>query len=394
MAAGRELHLVTFGVRAFVGAREGIRVVSGVMSDAPRSIDSAGLISRCASCRPRTEGVPPELRRGCVPQTQLMHRRSGRPESTGRRGLRYLGTSMPHGPFFVESRGSCIYCGATGVPLTDEHVVPLSIGGSHVLRKASCRPCAAVTSRFERKVMRDLWGDARIAFDAPTRRKGRRPRKMVLPDAGGRAKGRAVPVEEYPAGFVFYKMCQAGFLQGLPPDVDVSRKWQFVVIDDDGRRRRFLEKHPPHALRLRFRHVPDAFGRLLAKIGYGQVLTQLDPSDFRPICLPYILGSETNVSYIVGGTLDDQDPEPDVGYRLETAGFGSADRLVLVALIRLLANTAAPAYHVVVGEVLGVDRIHHVAEKLQIVIERAHSEQDAAGDSPPHWAPKSVEARE
>ena len=295
---------------------------------------------------------------------------------------------MPHGPFFVESGGSCIYCGATGIPLSDEHVVPFSLGGSHVLRKASCRSCAAITSRFERRVMRDLWGDARIAFDAPSRRKNRRPRMMVIPDSSGRAKGRAVPVQEYPAGFVFYKMCQAGFLQGLPPDVDVSRRWQFVVIDDDGRRRKFLEKHPPHALRLRFRHVPDAFGRLLAKIGYGQVLTQLEPSEFRPICIPYILGCEDNVSYIVGGTFDDPAPEPDVGYRLETTGFGTTDRIVLVAVIRLLANTCAPAYHVVVGDVVGVDRIRHVAEKLQIVIERVHSGQDAAHDLHPHWAPK------
>ena len=107
---------------------------------------------------------------------------------------------------------------------------------------------------------------------------------------------------EYPAGFVFYKMCQAGLLQGLPEDVDVSSKWQLAVIDDDKRRKLFLARYPKRKLTLSFRHVPHDFGRLLAKIGYGQVLTQLDPGDFRPICIPYILGQKDNVSHVVGGT--------------------------------------------------------------------------------------------
>ena len=295
---------------------------------------------------------------------------------------------MPHGPFYVPSRGACIYCGATDAALSDEHVVPYSLGGSHVLRKASCRSCAVITSKFERKVMRELWGDARIAFDAPSRRKRRRPRKLVMPGSGNRAQGRAIPVEKFPAGFVFYKMCQAGFLQGLPADVDVSRSWQFVIIDDDGRRRKFLENNPPQALHLRFRHVPDAFGRLLAKIGYGQVLTQLDPSDFRPICLPYILGREANLSYVVGGTFDDQAPQAGIGYSLKTAGFGTVDRVVLVALIRLLAHTCAPAYHVVVGDVVGVDSVRRVAQKLEIIVEPLHSGPNATPGSDPHWVPK------
>ena len=81
---------------------------------------------------------------------------------------------MPHGPFYVPSRGACIYCGATDAALSDEHVVPYGLGGSHVLRKASCCRCAAITSKFERKVMRELWGDDKdcircaVAPQAPT----------------------------------------------------------------------------------------------------------------------------------------------------------------------------------------------------------------------------------
>ena len=184
--------------------------------------------------------------------------------------------AMTRGPVHIESKGACIYCGAAG-GLSDEHVVPYFLGGAHVIRKSSCGRCADITKKFEQKVARDLWGDARIAFDAPSRRKSQRKSRLVMPDRRAGGPGHAIAAAEYPAGFVFYKMCQAGLLQGLPACVDVSGSWQFVVIDDDERRKRFLEKYPGRDLAIGFRHVPREFGQLLAKIGYGQVLTQLDP---------------------------------------------------------------------------------------------------------------------
>ena len=296
--------------------------------------------------------------------------------------------TMPRGPAYFESKGACIYCGSTGVRLTDEHIVPYALGGAHVLRAASCLRCANITTKFEQRVARELWGDARVSFNAPTRRKRERKRHIVIPDPDDQTKSLTVPASEYPGGLVFYKMCKAGLLQGLPESVDLSGIWQFVVIDDDNRRRTFLEKHPGKLV-LRFRHVPDAFGRLLAKIAHGQILTALDPADFRPICLPYIIGQKSNLSYVVGGSLDDQQPEPENGYSLSTAGFGSSDRLMLVALVRLYANTHAPAYHVVVGDVAGAENVSRVMRKLGITdIELV----TAAGKptQPQHWQPDVV----
>ncbi len=95
-----------------------------------------------------------------------------------------------------------------------------------------------------------------------------RKNHIVMHDPHDRTKSLTVPAEEFPAGLVFYKMCRAGLLQGMPETFDLSNSWQLVMIDDDKRRQNFLEKHP-EKLTLTFRHVPDAFGRLLAKIGYG-----------------------------------------------------------------------------------------------------------------------------
>lgn len=177
---------------------------------------------------------------------------------------------MPRGPAYFESRGACIYCGAVGVKLTDEHIVPYSLGGSHVLLDASCLHCADMTKKFEQSVARDLWGDTRTSFSAPTRRKRERKSPICIRDHDDDTEILSVPASEYPAGFVFYKMGKAGLLEGLPDSVDLSGNWQLVMIDDDKRRQTFLEKHPGKLV-LKFRHIPDAFGRLLAKIAYGQI---------------------------------------------------------------------------------------------------------------------------
>jgi hypothetical protein len=162
---------------------------------------------------------------------------------------------------------------------------------------------------------------------------------------------------------IFYKMNRAGLLQGLPDWADVSQNWILIAVTDIKKADDFEKQHGMK-LTVKFRHVPDSFARMLAKIGYGQLLTSLDPGDFRPLCLPYIMGDKTNPSFIVGGSPELPEPIPDVGYSMSTAGYGDTERLLLIAEIRLFANMSTPAYHVVVGDVLGADQISSVLKKL------------------------------
>ena len=91
---------------------------------------------------------------------------------------------------------------------------------------------------------------------------------------------------------------------------------------------------------------------------------------------------------MVGGTLEEQVPEPNNGYSLATAGYGSTDRLMLLALVRLLAKTHAPAYHIVVGDVVGADRVEHVMQKLGSIVGGADSMENTTQGSLEHWQPK------
>jgi hypothetical protein len=270
---------------------------------------------------------------------------------------------MTHGPTYIATKGACIYCGTTNEKLTDEHIVPLSLGGVHIIREASCSNCAKITSRFEGNIAQGLWGDARTAFNAPTRHLKKR-KSVISTSISQEAKEIEIPSNEYPAGFVFYRMSISGILQGLPENQDISAFWTMSMIDDDKRRESFFKKHGSYPT-LKFKHLPKDFGRMLIKIGYGHILSFLEPEDFNPLCLPYILGEKQNVSYLVGEQTKNFTPISDLGYSLHSKGFViSENRLLLIAIIRLYANTHSPEYEVVVGDVIGFDKITKVIKKI------------------------------
>lgn len=245
------------------------------------------------------------------------------------------------------------------MPLTREHIVPYSLGGHHVIDGASCAKCADITKRFEQDVARELWGDARVAAAAPSRRKKERPTHIEV----GHPKRIKVPFSEYQASFVFYKMPLPGILQGLEPTVDLSSTWKLIAISDDEKLKLFAGKHGTAAT-IELRHVPLSFGRMIAKIGYGHILTQLDIGDFEPLILPHILGDETNISYLVGCRADEKEPFEGLGYKLSTVITGLAEMAYVIAEVRLLANCHTPIYSVVVGRTKSVGNTRMVIDKL------------------------------
>ena len=266
-------------------------------------------------------------------------------------------------------------------------VIPLSLGGQHILEGASCQSCADVTTRFERDVARDMWGDARNSYNVQSRRKRERKTHMVLSDPADSSRRVKIPYAEYPAPMVFYKMGPAGLLEGMPDTVDMSHRWQLVAVTDDVNAKGFQQKFGV-PLTAKFRHMPESFARLLAKIGYCNLLTILNSGDFRPICLPYILGERKNPSYVVGGALEIAESEA-VGYRLDVVGFGSAERMMLVTEIRLFANVGTPTYHVVVGDVIGNEKVAAMLTKAagMITVEPMTLPAASAVEQE-HWMPR------
>jgi hypothetical protein len=99
--------------------------------------------------------------------------------------------------------GQCIYCRvfpSVEDPLSDEHIFPIGLFGKGVLAKASCKKCAAITSDFEGKVLKEDMAGVRYALGFPSRRKHKRrgtklPMEVVARD--GEVKTIQVSPEDY-----------------------------------------------------------------------------------------------------------------------------------------------------------------------------------------------------
>lgn len=297
---------------------------------------------------------------------------------------------MSHGPTHIASKGICIYCRRRELKLADEHIVPLSLGGAHIIKNANCRECAKITSRFELEVARNMWGGARKSYGLPSRRKKSWPKNIALDDIANPGHKIVLPYNEYPAAMIFYLMKTAGVLLALPEEVDQSGSWQFRAIVDEAKINTFESKYPGR-LTAKFKHVPDSFGRLIAKIGYGQILCSLDPDDFDPICLPYILGKKSNLSHIVGGRWSIPEPGIGVDYELKSHCIETTDKVLLIAEVRLVSNCHTPVYHAVVGKVSGRERVARVMNKIEAVYSISIEDGSAyrpISDETFHWVPR------
>jgi HNH endonuclease len=73
----------------------------------------------------------------------------------------------------------CIYCGSTE-ELSDEHIIPMGLGGRLVLSHASCAICSSKTSKQERTCLRTMYGPLRLLYGLPSRRKRERPREGLI----------------------------------------------------------------------------------------------------------------------------------------------------------------------------------------------------------------------
>jgi hypothetical protein len=249
--------------------------------------------------------------------------------------------------------GACIYCGAFE-GLTDEHVIPYALRGTLVLPEATCGTCADITSAFERRVLRGFMFDARTAGNFPTRRRKDRPATRSLQvERGGTFETVELPSDESP-GLLFLPMLKRpAFLTGAPPvhgvgvmgieTISFGRNPVEVVTD-------LGTKTMRHTVNLDV----TSFVRMLAKIGYSYAIAARGPYPQSEVpVLPLILGGSDDGSTWVGSTeyrleSEEKRPEHALGLVPYTATVDGVLEHVLVARIKLFANSGATGYEVVV----------------------------------------------
>lgn len=262
---------------------------------------------------------------------------------------------------------ACIYCGAKGpgIRLTDEHIVPLSLGGTYVLPKASCLECADKTKNLEGYAARQVFQDVRIEYGFPTRRPKERPTHLPLRESFSPspelAPIRLVPTKDYPGTLILTVLEPAGILTGRSPE-EGAKGYPFVRFIGGRERVERLKKQGIDSKVYR-EFKPDLFLRLIAKIALGITVAAYGLDSFEPTVRDIILRRDTNAFYWVGGVtkemMDEFPPPSDktvvhriVGYKRDIAGVP-----YLVMQVQLFAGLGlgAPCYAAIVGKLPQTD---------------------------------------
>lgn len=262
----------------------------------------------------------------------------------------------------VGSVGACIYCRRE--PNGDEHIIPFAFGGHRVLEAASCAECAVITSAMEGQCCEGMFRALRVHQQVPTRRPGKRPTTLRVID-GKEPHGapvREVPVDEAPGAVVFPLLPPPGILLGSPPTDSVAGLGYAVMqtTDDAVERQRKLEDGGFSGA-LATAEVPLwPFMRVLAKIARGYDVSQVGVAQSDQTLNPYILGTDNNLPYLVGGTplggpLPNFVPEPSDAselHQLRPVGLLIDGVSFIAVQIRLFSQLRplSPVYTVVMRE--------------------------------------------
>jgi hypothetical protein len=252
--------------------------------------------------------------------------------------------------------GKCIYCGATE-GLSREHIVPFALNGSKVLQEASCAACAAITSSFERRVLRDSLGPARDILNINSRKKkGRQTHYPMRMERRGKTFIENVPLDEYIPLLPVLVL-------GLPGYLGDSRRHQVgdgtvnatmigkAMIRSESHVDELLKKYNTTQVTVKYNFHPVDFGRMLAKIAYCLAVRQFGLSGITVnYVLPAILGQSDDLWHFVGC---------DLTYPYNAISMEKIDALIWVdmdiiqgdvqARLRILPQANTPAYVVVVG---------------------------------------------
>jgi hypothetical protein len=200
----------------------------------------------------------------------------------------------------------CIYCSSDS-GLSDEHAIPFGLGGSILLKKASCEACRVETGRLEQRLLRGHWRPYRHYLNLKSRsRDFPKTYPVTVHFRSGVTSPAELPAEQYPA-VLFFEFDPPAIFSGqydesIPaaPRVylkQIRKPVEWVLIDGA---KRFLQ-HPD---RIEF---PTSFScadlcRVLAKISHCLAIHKLGSDCCEEFFLPkLILGDGAGSLTYVGG---------------------------------------------------------------------------------------------
>jgi hypothetical protein len=209
---------------------------------------------------------------------------------------------MANAPKSYDPVNQCIYCGAQGVPLSKEHLIPYSLNGKHVLPKASCAAHAEITSSLELDFSRTAYGIYRAENGISSRKKKRLAESLskTVELEGERFDGTKVmvevPIGKAPPVPVVIRLNAPGILTGAAPDAEGECRMDLPPTPDP-RLRALRESLGLKSLYSSVATVPFTnILRVLAKIAHSYAVAELGVNGFRPVLLDLILTGPGSVA--------------------------------------------------------------------------------------------------
>lgn len=251
------------------------------------------------------------------------------------------------------SAEKCVYCGVSDGPLSKEHIIPYSLGGNLVLRKASCSTHAALTSAFEADFSRVAYG----YYRAENNVRSRKPHKLAqLLKATVALEGETfdgskvivnVPVSEAPPVPVVLRLPEPGILAGRSRSADGECQVEFPPTHDP-KLRELREKKGLARLTSAVTTVPiTQMLRTLAKIAHVYATAELGSEGFNPALLDTILESGAPGAYYLIGEHNPPLPQSDQELILRNVKIGDDTWIVVDISLRFLSRI--PRYQVFAG---------------------------------------------
>lgn len=248
--------------------------------------------------------------------------------------------------------GSCIYCGATSVKLTDEHILPLGLSGTALLPKASCENCAKITSQQERLVMRESMWPLRVLMQLRSRRKHKdAPNEypVVAVRDDGTRETVMLPASRYPVYVPFPIFPEPATL--VQPDEPYE--WGIKCLGNEKlwagpRGEDVCRDLGVKSIEIELTDEPVALARVVAKIAYAWAVAEgeMTRTTGPVLCVPSLLGQREDIGLWVGTSATPRAAIPGSLHYLRTrqqSGY-------LVGEVQLFSMFATPIYRVVLAK--------------------------------------------
>ena len=256
--------------------------------------------------------------------------------------------------------GHCIYCGSGSGSITDEHIIPFALlpkGGDWSLPRASCGPCAIITSAFEGRCISAMFDKLRVHLNLKQRKRtGRKKRtpadiipvKAAINDDGSVFETISVRIADFPMVGLGIRWPLPGILRGeAPSELLVGEQ---VTREREGDIKKFAR--PGRGMHIG-KLTPHDLALMLAKIAHAYAVAKVGEAAFKPFLPDLIRGKYNKYAYLIGGdALSPLEEQPTVVHHVHPGEVTVNGVTYLVVSIRLFAFMGLPRYLVVVGETL------------------------------------------